>query len=287
MRVDGSPDRLVTAWVGPASASGLGLNSMVTTILEAGAGAYPPAIPLLDAFWRGTIQCDFRSSFDGHRALFATGHVAVEDPVAAMIGPEGEHIGQPIGVALRPGGVLRGTAVIPTAHGAALSVVESDAASATIWHIVELDDNGETVLKADVSPPVPNNSSMKVAEVPTGFVALWADDANVIQRASVNRQTAALEPARPLLAAPVDPLLAGASVQGVSPMETGIAVLVSLSVTASSGVALVDEAGHVLDFLPLAGMASSIRSETGVLALVRAPDPTSHAEIVEVVCPRP
>lgn len=115
----------------------------------------PEAQPLCGPDFSGLVsEFDFKPSRDGKRALFANGHRVVTQEVEfALVDAEGKMV-MPAQTLELPYKLWDSLTVVPTEHGATLSVLaESEDHAQRLWLVRELDSTGQLVFATQVSLP--------------------------------------------------------------------------------------------------------------------------------------
>jgi hypothetical protein len=90
------------------------------------------------AFFRGTIQKTAAVSLDGLRAVYVTGHVAVDNPHAFVIDEHGSRVGEVVTLSVHEHPSFTCLQALPTAHGAVVSVVDTER-SVPALRLIEVD----------------------------------------------------------------------------------------------------------------------------------------------------
>jgi hypothetical protein len=270
-------DRLVTMFRGgtdPATGDYL----FETRVLARGETTYAPAVPALAAFYRGTLDLAFEASFDGARGVFGTGHVAVEDPRAIALDPDGKPVGARVDLPFDGHG-FGSMGVVPTEHAGAMWALTLAGPKALLF--VELDPAGGVAARGSYDlGDAPSN--LIVGASSRGVIAVWKVGASFFH---ARRLPDGLAEQRDLVTnTPGRPTPQLDRVVGFSSMETGLAVLVVLA-SGTPDVLWLDDAGAVLDELPLPGLntVAWVPTEAGRLAVRHQPEAEGVA-LVEIVC---
>jgi hypothetical protein len=245
--------------VDPASAQ------FVLTPFDVGASAPGPAAPLFVATVINQNRTSaLASSFDGQRSVFAVGSPVVGAPVAAVAGAGGVVQGTPITVPIMSSRLLwRGLSVVPTLHGAMISVRDGpDGREGSDWHVLELDAAGTLILDETVElPPLLAAAPIRaIATTPRGVTALFTDgeapNFGTITLVQIDRTQP--QGQVPNLVTFESPFPATA-ILGMVPQETGgllVAFLAGDAVAVTLSAILVDAGGGVVGpaLVPLPGV---------------------------------
>ena len=129
------------SWGGdaPQPSSQSGISSEVVR-----AGMEPSAQQVVGAgFRRGTSVPTSAVSFDGARAVFAIGHVAVDDPHAFLIDASGARMGDAVKLTDTGNSPLFDClTATSTLHAGAVSMTDRNASGAETWNLIELAADG-------------------------------------------------------------------------------------------------------------------------------------------------
>lgn len=144
----GPGPQLADVYLGAAGGGG---DDWGVRVWQDGDAAPTLAGSLLRAPWRGTDGVLIRPSLDGEHAVFAIWPIALSEPRAALIGPDGHLVGDMLSLAPADHRFSSCQTLTPTAHGAIISFVDT---ADSAWYLYEVGAGG---IPAQVSLRWPDN----------------------------------------------------------------------------------------------------------------------------------
>ena len=178
------------AWI--ARGDGPGSEASFSVVAWDDAADAPVESFLFDGVYdTRTTEFDFQASRDGQRAVFVVGDPGL--PGFAEIGLGGAIVGTP--VAQGVGGAGKCSQVVPTDEAGAVSYVTTVDESELIWHLRELDADGEVALEADTTLPLGTENGFSggcpiVVLGPSLYVGAWGRNDAPYVIASIPREGA-------------------------------------------------------------------------------------------------